>query len=153
MIPLLLCQGALWCWDYIKELLQGGTQKNAQFRWKSGSKTSSSVVILNWFLNSVEIMECKTTEVNKCQPTRHPTGTNTGESARLRWTGVTTSHRDYVTILTEVEEPSMVLGDRIIPAREWRSVSKRELFSFVLSWRHEHKFSVNVKLVIQLFLH
>lgn len=32
----------------------------------------------------------------------------------------------------------MVLGDRIIPARECRSVSKRELFSFALSWTSAH---------------
>lgn len=34
---------------------------------------------------------------------------------------------------TEVEEPSTDLGERIIPAREWRNVSKRDVFSFVLS--------------------
>lgn len=34
---------------------------------------------------------------------------------------------------TEVEEPSTDLGERIIPASEWRNVSKRDVFSFVLS--------------------
>lgn len=33
--------------------------------------------------------------------------------------------------LTDVEDPSMDLGERIIPAKERRSVSKRELFSFL----------------------
>lgn len=51
----------------------------------------------------------------------------------LCFTGCFVNWCSYVSTDTEVEEPSMVLGDRIIPAREWRRVSKREVLSFALS--------------------
>lgn len=126
VIPLLLRQGALRRRDDVKELLHSEIKHTlcqvqinaALLKWSSVNNTWMQHLI---YCKMVHLGENKMKIFKKCF---------------LKWS----KYRQWNLYhqLTDVEEPSMVLGDRIIPARECRSVSKRELFSFALSWTISH---------------
>lgn len=131
VIPLLLRQGALRRRDDVKELLHSEIKHTLCHVQKNAAILKWSSIILE--LHLLIYSKMLTLGESKHQVARC--------LKNASWNEVTTGSEIFITKLTDVEEPNMVLGDRIIPARECRSVSKRELFSFALSWTsaHTHK--------------